>query len=597
MSNPILYATTETNFQSNGIGILTDCISCTVTEEANGLYELSMTYPMDGIHFDKIVERGLLKVKPNQTSNPQLFRIYSIIRPMSGLVTITAAHISYDLSSIPVSAFTAYSAAEALAGLRNNAVINCPFELVTDKTTSATFAVTVPGSIRSKLGGQAGSVLDVYGGEYEFDNFRVILHKQRGADRGVSIRYGKNLTKLQQNRSSASVYTGVYPYWVNMETSEVMELPEKIILAEGVHDFEGIKMLDVSEDFMEPPTEDELRTYARDYVKRNNIDEPRVSVSVSFAQLEQTEEYKGMALLERVSLFDRVNVEFPALGVSITSKAVRLVYNVLLDRVEQVTLGSVNANLSDTIATQQGAIQANKEKPSVSLVQKISQNIAQTVVGAKGGSVRFLDTNGDGVPDELYIADNPDPMQAVRVWRFNYAGWAASKSGYSGPFTMGATLADGLLADFVRAAHLTAGTIQSQDADTFFLDLDNGILRIKAVDKLTESVTALQQNSESVNISVQKILNEGVSTVKTTTGYTFDADGLRIAKTGYEITNLLDNTGMYVTRSGEPMLQANADGVIATDVSVRNYLVMGTHARFEDFADADDSARTACYWI
>ena len=596
MSYPILYSATETDFSSNGLGILGDCISCEVTEEANGIFELAMQYPMGGIHYEDIADRSIIKAKADQFRDPQLFRVYSISKPMSGIVTVSAEHISYDLSGIPVKPFSADSVSLALADLKNNAVIDCPFDFWTDKDTSGTFRVSVPSSIRSRLGGVDGSILDVYGGEYEFDNYTVKLHNNRGMNRGVSIRYGKNLTDIKQEQNCASVATGIYPYWAgDVDGNTVLvELPEKIVEAPGTYNFVKIRTVDFTESFETQPTEEELRSKAESYVKSNNIGIPNVSLTVSFAQLEQTDEYKHIKLLEQVLLFDTVNVEFPALGVSATAKAIKIVYDSLTDRVKSITLGSTKANIADTIATQQQEI---AKKPSVSIVQSIAMNLTSAILGAKGGSVRILDTDGDGMPDELYIADNADPALAQRVWRYNYMGWAASSTGYNGPFTMGATIADGLLAEFVTAAHLVAGTIQSKDGETFFLDLDNGILKIKSVDDLTGDVAELKQNSGEISIAVKKILDDGVGQVTTESGYTFNADGLHIQKSGEEMENTLDNTGMYVKRSDEVMLQANADGVIATDVSVRNYLIVGNHARFEDYSDGTDSARTACFWI
>lgn len=596
VSYPILYSATETDFSSNGLGILGDCISCEVTEEANGIFELAMQYPMGGIHYDDIADRSIIKAKADQFRDPQLFRVYSISKPMSGIVTVSAEHISYDLSGIPVAQFMAGSVALALADLKNNAVIDCPFNFWTDKDTSGTFSVSVPSSIRSRLGGVAGSILDVYGGEYEFDNYTVKLHNNRGMNRGVSIRYGKNLTDIKQEQNCASVATGIYPYWAgDVDGNTVLvELPEKIVNAPGTYNFVKIRTVDFTESFESQPTEEELRSKAESYVKYNNIGIPNVSLTVSFAQLEQTDEYKHLKLLEQVLLFDTVNVEFPALGVSATAKAIKIVYDSLSERVKSITLGSAKANISDTIATQQQEI---AKKPSVSIVQSIAMNLTSAILGAKGGSVRILDTDGDGMPDELYIADNADPALAQRVWRYNYMGWAASGTGYNGPFTMGATLADGLLAEFVTAAHLVAGTIQSKDGETFLLDLDNGILKIKSVDDLTGDVAELKQNSGEISIAVQKIIDDGVDKLVTEFGLTIDGSCLDIHRSGNEMHNSLDETGMYVKRSDDVMLQANADGVIATDVSVRNYLIVGNHARFEDYSDGTDSARTACFWI
>ena len=509
MSYPILYGATETNFDHNGIGILSACVSCEVTEEANGIFELAMQYPMDGIHYAEIADRAIIKANADQFRDPQLFRVYAISKPMNGIVTVLAEHISYDLSGIPVKPFSAESAASAFLGIKNNAVVDCPFDFWTDKGTAAKFTVSTPASIRSRLGGADGSILDVYGGEYEFDNFTVKLHNSRGLNRGVSIRYGKNLTDIQQDQNCSNVATGIYPYWAGMveEKDVLVELPEKIVNAPGTYNFVKIRTLDLSGEFETQPTVEQLRSKAETYIQNNNIGVPVVSWSVSFEQLTKSEEYKHLALLERVSLFDTVNVEFPALGVSATAKAVKVVYDSLADRVKSVTLGSVRANIADTIANQQTEIDKTKEKPSLSMVQKISSALAKAIMGANGGSVRLIDTNEDGDPDELYIADDPDPMKAVKVWRFNYNGWAASKNGYSGPFEFGATLKDGLLANFVTAAKLVAGTINSADGKTFFADLDNGILKMNATEFSVSGKSVNDIAEEKTNI-VKKELDE-----------------------------------------------------------------------------------------
>ena len=621
MSSPILYSATETDFSNNGLGILGDCVSCEVTEEANGIFELVMQYPMGGIHYEDIADRSIIKSKADQFRDPQLFRVYAISKPMSGVVTVSAEHISYDLSGIPVKPFSSESVSLALVDLKDNAVVDCPFDFWTDKDTSGTFRVSVPSSIRSRLGGVEGSILDVYGGEYEFDNYTVKLHNNRGMNRGVSIRYGKNLMDIKQEQNCASIATGIYPYWAgDVDGNTVLvELPEKIVEAPGTYNFVKIRTVDFTESFEAQPTEEELRAKAESYVEANNIGIPSVSLTVSFAQLEQTDEYKNLKLLEQVLLFDTVNVEFPALGVSATAKAIKIVYDSLADRVKSITLGSTKANIADTIATQNKEIE---KKPSVSLVQSIAMTLTSAILGAKGGAVRILDTDEDGMADTLYVADNPDPALATKVWRWNYEGWAGSKTGYDGPFVLGATLEDGLLADAVTASQLVAGTITSKDSgETFFLDLDNSILRMKSLDDLDgkyssvsvdveginatvsqqnsdinglqEQMSTLQQTADGVSIQVQNIVDNGVDKVTTKTGYTFNDDGLKITKSGQEIENLLDNTGMYVTRSGETILQANNAGVVATDVTVRNYLIIGTHARFEDYG----IDRTACFYI
>lgn len=455
MSYPILYNATETNFDHNGIGILSACVSCEVTEEANGIFELAMTYPMDGIHFAELGDRAIIKARADQFRQPQLFRVYAISKPMNGIVTVLAEHISYDLSGIPVKPFSASTASSALIGLKNNAVVNCPFDFWTDKGTSANFKVNTPSSIRSRLGGVAGSILDVYGGEYEFDNYTVKLHNNRGMNRGVSIRYGKNLTDIQQDQNCSNVATGVYPYWVDSEGAVLVELPKKIVNAPGTYNFVKIRTLDLSSEFETQPTVDQLRAKTESYIKANNIGVPVVSWAVSFEQLSKSEEYKHLALLERVSLFDTVNVEFPALGVSATAKAVKMVYDVIADRVKSVTLGSVRASIADTIATQQQEIQ---QTPTKSDLKKAQEAATAWLTNGKGYKVERRDDLGR-VIDTLYM-DTPDIETAVNIMRVGQSGIGFSHNGVNGPYLSAWTIDGHFVADWITAGTLNAALVK-----------------------------------------------------------------------------------------------------------------------------------------
>lgn len=453
---PILYPASETEFVSQGLGVLSDAISCTVTEERNGLYELEVEYPIDGQHFSDIADRCIIFAIPSPYRSPQPFRIYRTTKPINGKCTIYARHIRYDLAGVPVKPFSASNAPGAMAGLQTNAAIPSLFTYWTNKTTAANFSAAVPSATSSLLGGQTGSILDVYGGEYEFDKFAVKLYDQRGQDNGVTIRYGKNLTDLEQDRNIYNVATGIYPYWQASDGSTLVTCDPAIVPAPGTYDFEKVVPVDFSQDFQDAPTPEQLLERAQTYVQSNNIGVPTVSLTVSFVQLEQTEQYKNLALLEKCDLCDTVTVQYEKLGVSAKAKIVKIVTNVLLERYDSVEIGEVRTNIADTIANQQGQI---NQKPSVGAVQGIANAIAQAIIGAKGGAVRLLDTNGDGEPDTLYIADNPDPAQAVKVWRFNYKGWGASESGYNGPFTMAASIEDGFYADFITAGTLNCALL------------------------------------------------------------------------------------------------------------------------------------------
>jgi phage minor structural protein len=359
VSYPVLYEATETDFSHGGFGFLSDCIQCEVTEEANGEFELYMRYPIDGIHFEDIANNCIIKVRLDKIREPQRFRIYSISKPLSKVVTVKAHHISYDLSGIPVSPFSASTVQGAMAGLKTNSAVDSPFEFWTDKESAGTFNVSVPSSVRSKLGGGKGSILDVFGGEYEFDNYTVKLYNSRGEDRGFAIRYGKNLLDINQEENVSSVVTGVYPYWSSSDGSTVIQLPEKIVNAHGTYDFVRILPLDLSNAFSSKPTETELRTFAENYVQNNNIGVPSVSLSVSFAQIDQSEEYRHLNLFERMSLFDTILVEFPMLKVSTRAKVVKIVHDVLLDRIKSAQVGSTQTNIADTIANMQSSQKKN----------------------------------------------------------------------------------------------------------------------------------------------------------------------------------------------------------------------------------------------
>lgn len=479
---PILYTETEKEFTTNGIGILSDAIDCTVIQALNGAYELEMTYPICGIHFAEIQRRRIIMAKPDPVSKTQPFRIYRISKPMRGTATVYARHLAYDMMGIPVAPFSAEGVGAALITMKNNAVVSCPFTFWTDKTTASAITTVIPMAMWSLLGGTEGSLLDTFGGEYEFDRYLVRLRNRRGADRGVSIRYGKNLTSLQQEENCAGCYTGVYPYWTS-PAGEYVELPEKIVECTGNYNYTNILMKDFSEQWQEMPTAAQLRGSTLEYIVNNNIGTPEVSWKVEFVQLEQTEEYRGKALLERVLLGDTVTVEFAAMGVSAAARVVEVRYKPILERYENVSLGSVRSNIADIVVNQQKELE---KKPDLTAMEMAVQVLTRLLLGAKGGSVRLLDTDGDGFPDTLYIADDPDPNKAMKVWRFNYEGWGASSKGFNGPFIMGATLEGGMVADFITSGKIKAELIDVENLVASRLLSKHGVMEISIKDGLMQ---------------------------------------------------------------------------------------------------------------
>lgn len=450
---PILFPSTATEFTTQGLGALSDAISCIVTEERNGLYELEMQYPQSGIHFSEIQNRCIIYAIPSPYREAQPFRVYRITRPINGIATIYAQHISYDLAGIPVNPFTAGSAAEALSGMASHTAVESPFSFWTDKSTTANFSVLVPSASRSVLGGVEGSILDVYGGEYLFDKFFVRLYNQRGNDNGVVIRYGKNLTDVEQDANISSVATGVLPYWVGAEGELVQG---NIVNIDGTFDFVRIMTIDFSSDFENQPTASELETRALQYIKSNKIGVPSVSISVSFVQLEQTEEYKDLALLEKCDLCDTVTVQFEALGINAKAEIVRIITDVLLERYESVEVGDIRANIAYTIADQQQKIE---KAPTTSAMQQAINNATNWLTSADGYVIAVKDDNGTW--KEILFLDTPSVETAKNVLRINTNGIGFSTNGVNGPYRNAWTIDGSLVADFITTGVLTANLIKA----------------------------------------------------------------------------------------------------------------------------------------
>lgn len=473
---PILYSPTTTSFTTGGIGKLIDAGSCIVTEERNGSYELEMTYPITGHLYDEIKQRSIIFAKPSPAQSEQPFRVYRITKPLNKVVTIYAAHISYDLSGIPVKNFTSQSVQAALTALTTSSVISNPFTFWSDKTNSGVMEIETPTPCRTIL----SNILDVYGGEYEFDKYTVKLHSLRGFDNGVSIKYGKNLTDLEQDENCSNVYTGVLPYWTGNETT----VSGSVVNAPGTYDFTRILPVDFTSDFEEQPSTAQLNNAATNYISANNIGIPEVNLTVSFVHLNQTEEYKNLGIFERVELGDSIKVEFAAMGVSSTARCVKTVYNTLLERYDNVELGEVKKGLADTISSQTSSIiDISKNSGVSSAVKAAIMAVTEAITGQKGGSVILHDTRGGNKPNELLFLDNDDISQAQKVWRFNLSGFGYSSNGYEGPFTTAITRDGSIVADFITtgsmdAARITAGILQSKDG-RFLIDLTANTITMK----------------------------------------------------------------------------------------------------------------------
>ena len=353
---PCLYQETETAFTTNGIGKLCDALSCYVTEKRNGAYELKMVYPSFGIHAEDVVEGSIILAKPSERATAQPFRVYKITTPLTGLLEVQARHIQYQENFITVSPFSAQGSQAAMAAIKSHVTTDCPFDFWTDIDSSAAFTITAPATVRGCLGGMDGSMLDTYGGEYEWDMYTAMLHGHRGADHGVKIVYGKNLIDFKMERSIENMITGVHPYWKHSEDGTLYELPEKVVTIEGERQYEKISVLDCTSQFEEKPTEAQLRNYVKKYLQNTSLTEPDIDIKIDFFQLWQTPGYADIAEAERVSLCDTVHVYISKLGIEVSCKVTETEYDVLLERYKSITLSNAavysrNSSLSGSLGS------------------------------------------------------------------------------------------------------------------------------------------------------------------------------------------------------------------------------------------------------
>ena len=478
---PILYGAGETSFTSNGLGRLSDAISCLVTEKRNGEYELEMEYPVDGIHFEDIREDRIILAKHDDTIDKQPFRIYKISKPMDGIVTVLAMHISYQLSKVVVKPCTAQNCPAALQAMMDNSVGDNPFTMWTDITGGATFTVEEPTEFRKLLGGVKGSILDQYGpGEYEWDKWTVKYHSQRGVSTDVVIRYGKNLTDIKQTSDISDVWTGIVPYWSGtVDNQDVLVLISGAVLwgsTAGNYAFRMAVPVDLSSEFDDQPTQAELLAAAQTYLNNNLPSGIPKEIDISFVALWQTDEYENVAPLQRLSLCDTITVRHEGLGIDATAKIIAVTYNVLTERYDSMKVGEARTSLFSDITKDISDSQPTNIVRKTDL-QKAIDYATDLINGSLGGHLVFV-TDANGKPQEMLIMDTEDIGTAVNVLRINQNGIGFSSTGYQGPFTTAWTLDGHFVADFITSGHLSATRIQGGFLSLGGANNGNGVMNV-----------------------------------------------------------------------------------------------------------------------
>lgn len=602
---PILYAKNESTFTHNGIGFLKDATKCTVTEERNGSYECSLQYPITGQWYDQITEGCIIKAKANDTSEPQLFRIYKSSKPLKGIVTYSAEHISYDLNGIPTLGFSVKNVTPqaAITQAIQDAGLPSAFTAISDISTLNSSTILTPCSVRAILGGQAGSVLDVWGGEFEFDNFVVKLHKHRGSDRGVSIEYGKNLKDLKQEANIADCYTHLMPYARYSQDGEGDEkievyvyLSEKVLPLNNAENIGHSKayIMDFTDRFGEGEavTEEALRAKATAYAAAAELGVPKVNITVSFIQLWQTEEYKNIAPLERVMMCDTVAVRFSKLGVTARAKVIKTTYNTLEEKYDSVELGDAKSSFADTVNKQQAAIEEIKtsvQKGQAAATEQLKKAIANATSLITGHSGGYVVLNPAEKPQEILILDAPTLEEAVNVWRWNSGGLGYSSTGYNGEYALAMTMDGAIVADFINAGILNGALLQADSVQASSISQEYKTAVTNEIGEATSSVEqafiAADEHLLSVIKGIETVFYGDVETLETTISTLEQKiDSLTLSyttKTTGGINNIRNSSGLNGVSddwsyTGSVVAQQTADAVNNTASGSMFRLRVGT---------------------
>lgn len=455
LMNPADTLSQMASSQTNGLGRL-NAISCKVSEERNGLYEAELSVFIDDEHFSLLSVGSVLKIMTNE--GMQLFRVYQITKPMNGVCSVYAHHITYDLNKAPVLPFTATGSTNSLNGLVSHLVTSYEFNVFTDIVNpTSTFTLQEPKYFRECLGGYRGSILDVFGGEYEWDNLTVKLLAHRGSDNGVQIRYGKNMTDVEQETNIENMYTAVLGFATVDDVTTTGSL-QTIVPGTAPKTL----ILDFSNEFESGDTVSDviIDNLAQAYIASHDLSTPKISIDVSFVALAETDQYKEIAPLEHVKLCDTVHVYFEKLGIEASAKVIKTEYDSLNERLTSVEVGDAKSTMTDMIDS--NIADAEEEQTqAVNAVDAAVQNLTSMILNSLGLFVTKVQKSGGGY--QYYMHNRPVLADSQYQWTINAGGFAVSQD-YGATWSAGIDV-DGnavfnsLAANIINAMTITGSTV------------------------------------------------------------------------------------------------------------------------------------------
>lgn len=402
---PILYNANETAFETYGLGEI-DATKAQVTRERNGNYTLYIEYPASG-PLAKVFKNDMrIKSDAGLRTKNQTFFISRILKDSTGILKIYAKHISHLTKTMAIRNNTVVSgtAQSALAIWASNTLGGIRFDTWSDidLTSKASWNIADFKTARDVLGGVQGSILDVWGGEYEFDNTTIRLHKQLGRRSPIVLEYGRNILRAEDDQDIESAYTSVYPYATYtpetqgtgdgaVSTQQVtVELPEKYVDGPymGLYNERRVLIVDFSSNFKEKevPTVDKLRKLAKDYAINNRLGLPKINTKIEYVDLSKTLDYKLTQILEEAELCDIVPIYYPEIGLtSEDAKLTTIVYDVLLEQNDSVEVGVIGDGFKSSMTSNL----SGKIDDIASNQQRLVNNLPDYLLNAQGNKVWY----------------------------------------------------------------------------------------------------------------------------------------------------------------------------------------------------------------
>lgn len=515
-----LYNANETTFTNNGLGEITDALSAKITEVINGDYLLEVVVLLSNPMAAQLTEGNIIKAKRG-SNDYQLFRIRRVVKDFK-TITLYCYHIFYDLldNFLVNTAPTNLNCSAFGTWVLEHMNYDMAFTFSSDIATTASARYVRKNPVDAILGSDANSMVNIFGGEIVRDNFSIALNAHKGADNGVRLLIGKNITEIQTTADITNLVTRIVPLGF-----DGLMLPEIYVDSPLINNYPTPKIakVDFNDIKFDPSGEDGFADVEDAYTEMRSranalftagLDLPQMNIKVDWIELSKVEEYRQIyADLERVVLGDFVTVSL--MGYNYTTEVKKVVYNVLNDMTERFEIGTLNATIATGI---KAAVQAAENNSAVSILDAARENATSLITSAMGGYIYKTES-------ELYIMDSPDPETAVNVWRWNLNGLGFSSSGVSGPYSTAITMDGQIVADFI-----TTGTLSTS-----------------VIDGLDQIVLRITNNENEIS--------------KFNSYFTFGDNGLTIGKSGSDYTNILDNQGMTVSYQGNAVLTANQDGV------------------------------------